>query len=229
MDQILIAAPATHLTGNLPRNIKYAPARTDAGAGFEPSELEQHRTQLTRYAQRFLGNQDVAQDAVQDTLLAALQAPLKFEQRSAMRTWLFGILKHKIMDAFRRQSREVPLQDDGKDESDIDMASRADPHWHKAPSRLGDPEQALNQKRFLEVLELCMERLPANTARVFRMREVMGMNTKEICAACGITQNNCLVILHRARNTLRTLLEERDWSVGSGNTPRAQARSGAVQ
>jgi len=229
MEQITIAAPATRFIGGLSRNIKYAPPRTDAVAGFEPSELEQYRTQLTRYAQRFLGNQDVAQDVVQDTLLAALQAPLSFEQRSTMRTWLFGILKHKITDTFRRQSREVPLEDDSDDESEIDLSRHEDAHWHGAPSRRADPEQALNQKRFFEVLERCIDRLPANTARVFRMREVMGMDTDEICAACGITQNNCLVILHRARNTLRTLLEERDWSLESGNTRRIQARPRAIQ
>jgi RNA polymerase sigma-70 factor (ECF subfamily) len=178
----------------------------------EASELEQHRTQLTRYAQRQLGNREAALDAVQDTMLAALQAPLSFANRSSVRTWLFGILKHKVMDAFRRQAREVPLEDDShEDMADDGSLFAADGHWNKAPSHWGDPERTLNQKRFLEALERCVDRLPPNTARVFKMREIMGMDTEEICAAVGITQTNCLVILHRARMALRNALE-RDWT-----------------
>jgi len=179
----------------------------------EANELEQHRTQLTRYAQRLLGNRETALDAVQDTMLAALQAPLSFANRSSVRTWLFGILKHKVMDTFRRQAREVALEDDSNgDMADNGSLFAADGHWNKAPSYWGNPEQTLNQKRFFEVLERCVDRLPPNTARVFKMREIMGMETQEICAAVGITQTNCLVILHRARMALRSALE-RDWAL----------------
>ena len=178
----------------------------------EAGELEQHRTQLTRYAQRLLGNREAALDAVQDTMLAALQAPLSFANRSSVRTWLFGILKHKVMDAFRRQTREVPLEDDSREDMADDGALfAADGHWSNAPSHWGNPEQTLNQKRFFEVLERCVDRLPPNSARVFKMREIMGMGTEEICAAVGITQTNCMVILHRARMALRNALE-RDWA-----------------
>jgi RNA polymerase sigma-70 factor (ECF subfamily) len=177
----------------------------------QASELEQHRTHLTRYAQRHLGNREAALDAVQDTMLAALQAPLSFANRSSVRTWLFGILKHKVIDTFRRQAREVQLEDDSREDmADTGSLFAADGHWSEAPSHWGDPEQTLNQKRFLEVLERCVNRLPPNTARVFKMREIMGMETDEICAEVGITQTNCLVILHRARMALRNQLE-RDW------------------
>jgi RNA polymerase sigma-70 factor (ECF subfamily) len=175
------------------------------------SGLEQYRTQLTRFAQRLLGNREAALDAVQDTLLAALQAQVSFANRSSVRTWLFGILKHKVMDTFRRQAREVPLDDDSHaDLADDGTLFAADGHWSKAPSHWGDPEQTLNQKRFFEVLERCVDRLPPNTARVFKMREIMGMETEEICAAVGITPTNCMVILHRARMALRNALE-REW------------------
>lgn len=182
-------------------------------AQVDASELEQHRVQLMRYAQWLLGNREAAQDAVQETLLAALHAPASFVGRSSVRTWLFGILRHKVMDTFRRQAREVPLEEDSDDDMGAGGAQfTADGQWRVPPSSWGDPEQALNQKRFFDVLERCLDRLPKNTARVFRMREIMGMETDAICAAVGITRDNCFVMLHRARLTLRNLLE-RDWAL----------------
>jgi RNA polymerase sigma-70 factor (TIGR02943 family) len=178
----------------------------------EASELELHRSHLTRYALRQLGNREAALDAVQDTMLAALQAPLSFANRSSVRTWLFGILKHKVMDAFRRQARDVPLDGDNEDDlAENGTLFGADSHWGKAAAQWGDPEQTLNQKRFFEVLERCVDRLPSNTARVFKMREIMGLETEEICATVGITPTNCLVIMHRARTALRNALG-RDWA-----------------
>jgi RNA polymerase sigma-70 factor (ECF subfamily) len=179
----------------------------------QPRELEQYRTQLTRYALWLLGSRDAAEDAVQDTLLAALHAPQSFSGRSSVRTWLFGILKHKVMDTFRRQSREVALEDDGEEDiGDGVSPFTEDGHWRSAPSHWGDPEATLNQKRFFEILERSISRLPKNTARVFTMREIMGMETAEICATVGITRENCFVMLHRARMALRNLLE-RDWGL----------------
>jgi len=174
-------------------------------------ELEQHRTALTRYAVWLLGNRAAAEDAVQETMLAALQAPASFSGRSSMRTWLFGILKHKVADTFRRQAREQPLEDDS-DESigEVRTLFTEDGQWREPPSDWGDPEATLNQRRFFEVLESCIERLPKNAARVFTMREIMGMETDEICKVVGITPNNCFVMLHRARMSLRGLLEQ-DW------------------
>lgn len=177
----------------------------------DPRELEQHRAQLTRYALWLLGSRAAAEDAVQDTLLAALQAPANFAGRSSLRTWLFGILKHKVADTFRRQAREVPLADDDEDGSHEPRSLfTEDGQWREPPSEWGDPEQALSQRRFFEALERCIDKLPTNAARVFTMRELLGMETPEICAAAGITPNNCFVMLHRARSALRTMLEQ-DW------------------
>jgi RNA polymerase sigma-70 factor (ECF subfamily) len=195
----------------------------------EPGELEQYRTQLMRYAQWLLGSREAAQDAVQDTMLAALHAPSRFCGRSSVRTWLFGILKHKVMDTFRRQAREVPLEDDSdEDPARNDEQFSADGRWRERPSNWGDPEQTLNQKRFFEALERCIDRLPKNAARVFTMREILGMETDEICATVGITHENCFVILHRARLTLRNLLE-RDWSAAQLGSRRAASSDCSIQ
>jgi RNA polymerase sigma-70 factor (ECF subfamily) len=180
-------------------------ARVDA------CELENYRSQLLRYAQWLLGDRDAAQDAVQDTLLAALHGPATFAGRSSVRTWLFGILRHKVMDAFRQQARAIPLDDDFEDELGEGASFTAEGQWRSAPADWGDPEQTLSRKRFIEVLERCIDRLPKNAARVFTMREILDMDTGAICSAVGISQENCYVLLHRARLALRNWLE-RDWA-----------------
>jgi RNA polymerase sigma-70 factor (ECF subfamily) len=178
---------------------------------FDPRLLEPLRPSLTRYARWLLGNDAAAEDAVQETMLAALQSPESFAGRSKAKTWLFGILKHKVADTFRRQGREQPLPDDSDDDPRTDGSGlfMENGHWREPPSNWGDPEAAFSQARFFEVLESCIEELPKNTARVFTLRELMGMETDEICEAVGITPGNCFVILHRARTMLRGLLEQR--------------------
>lgn len=165
-----------------------------------------------------LRNATHAEDVVQETLLAALQGAAAFQGNSSVRTWLTGILKHKIMDHFRRQSREAPLEglEDELSVDDFDGLFRANGHVANtvpAPS-WGDPEAAFSQERFFAVLERCMSRLPKNTARAFHMREVLGMGTEEICKELGITATNCWVLLYRARMSLRECLQT-DWFGGA--------------
>jgi RNA polymerase sigma-70 factor, ECF subfamily len=180
----------------------------------DPRDLEQHRRDMVRHATWLLGNRAAAEDAVQDTLVAALGALPSFTGRSSLRTWLFGILRHKVTDTFRRQVREVPLEDDHDGERDDEgMAFNADGGWRMPVSNWGDPEAALSQKRFFETLARCIDRLPKNAARVFAMREILGMETQEICDTVGITKENCFVMLYRARVALRDRLE-RDWFDG---------------
>jgi len=189
-----------------------AVATERAAARLDPRELEQHRQRLTRIAMWMLRNRAAAEDAVQETLLAALQSPQRFAGRSSVQTWLFAILKHKIADIFRMQSREQPLGDDDEPGSIDDLQSlyADDGHLRDTPSHWANPEEALTQRRFLEALERSIETLPRSAAQVFTMRELMGMETDEICRALDITANNCFVILHRARMALRARLE-RDW------------------
>ena len=185
--------------------------------GIDPVELQKHRPQLLRFAMLQLRNPTAAEDVVQETLLAALQAGASFAGQSSVKTWLVGILKHKIIDAIRKQSREQPLES-GDDETDIedlqDAIYREDGHFRESPTDWGNPEAALNQRKFFEVLERCMEGLPKKTARVFMMREVMGLETDEICKELAINANNLWVILYRARMALRQCLEQ-NWFAGN--------------
>jgi RNA polymerase sigma-70 factor (ECF subfamily) len=186
------------------------PALTRASAAGS-AEIEQHRAYLLRYATLQLRDAGAAEDAVQDTLIAALEGWDRFSGNSSVKTWLTGILKHKIVDHLRRQSREQPLMngdDDERSESDAaDALFKGDGHWQTRPRAWGDPDQALENKKFLEALDLCVQNLPAKTARVFMMRDVMEVETDAICKELNITSTNCWVMLHRARLSLRECLE----------------------
>jgi RNA polymerase sigma-70 factor (ECF subfamily) len=173
------------------------------------SQIEGQRAYLLRYATLQLRNAEAAEDAVQETLLAALAGEAGFSGRSSLRTWLTGILKHKIVDAIRRTSREQPLgaEDAETGLAGLDALFVEDGHWRDPPATWDDPDRALEQKQFFAALEMCLERLPARTARAFLMREHLGLETEEICKELAITSTNCWVMLYRARMTLRQCLE----------------------
>jgi len=172
-------------------------------------KIEDLRPYLLRYASLQLRDAAAAEDAVQETLLAALAGAAGFAGRANLRTWLTGILKHKIVDTIRRQSRERPASDLGAEggEDEFDGLFDARGHWEETPDAWEQPEGALGQKQFLAALEACLQRLPERTARVFMMREHLGMDTSEICKELGITATHCWVMLHRARMALRVCLE----------------------
>lgn len=174
------------------------------------AEIERERGYLLRYALLQLRNPVLAEDAVQETLLAAVEGHQRFSGRSSLRTWLTGILKHKIIDHLRRSTREQPYAnaDDERAETDaIDALFARDGHWRDPPADWGDPDAAFENRRFWVAFEMCLERLPARTARAFTMREVMEMTTDEICQELDVTATNCWVMLHRARLTLRECLQ----------------------
>lgn len=173
-------------------------------------EVEAHRAYLLRFASLQLRNPAAAEDAVQDTLVAALSGASGFRNRSQLRTWLTGILKHKIVDTIRRATKETSLDalaDDGGD-GDFDALFAANDHWREHPPAWDRPDEALEQKAFLAALQDCLNRLPAKTARAFLMREHLGLETPEICKELGITATHCWVLLHRARMALRLCLEQ---------------------
>lgn len=170
--------------------------------------LSEHGDALYRFALARLRDPHLAEDAVQETLLAALQGG-GFSGRSTPRTWLFGILKHKIVDQFRRQRREAQLEEP-------DQLSDAEPgmdeffergHWAEPPLSMGDPGKLLQQDQFLKVLQQCLDRLPPAQARIFLLREVEESDHAEICKELEITPTNAWVMLYRARMGLRKCLE----------------------
>jgi RNA polymerase sigma-70 factor (TIGR02943 family) len=172
--------------------------------------LADTRTYLLRYAQLQLRNEAWAEDAVSETIVAALEKPNAFNNRSELKTWLVGILKHKILDKFRRNAREVALPDNDE-QSDTEVLEglifKADGHFATPPSDWGNPESTLNRQEFFAVLELCMEKLPPKLGRLFLMREWLELSSEEICKELQLTATNFYVQLHRAKLRLRECLD----------------------
>ena len=181
------------------------------------SRCNSHRGYLLRVAVLQLRDNDLAEDIVQDTLVAALQGAQGFSGRSSLKTWLTGILKHKIVDAIRRKTREpafASLYEECQIE-DFDALFDDSGHWENPPADWGDPESQLSRAQFFDIMQFCLDKLPPNTARVFMMREVMELESDEICKELAITANNLWVILYRARMSLRECLEL-NWFAGGG-------------
>src|SRR6202007_724471 len=143
--------PCANLTSGKDRNAYH---RRRLGKDFR-SEVEALRPYLVRYASIQLRGSDAVADVARETLLAALGAEASFAGRSNLRTWMTGILKHKIIDAIRRSSREAPAA--SADEFDALFDERG--HWLELPAAWPDPDAALDQRQFLAALELCLGRL----------------------------------------------------------------------
>ena len=174
------------------------------------TRINGHRAYLLRVAVLQLRDPALAEDVVQDTLIAALQGEAGFSGRSSVKTWLTGILKHKIVDAIRKKFLEPAMStlDEESRIEDFDALFDDTGHWESPSSDWGDPEAQLGRTQFFDIVEFCLEKLPPNTARVFMMREVMELDGSEICKELSITSTNLWVILYRARVALRLCLEE---------------------
>jgi RNA polymerase sigma-70 factor (ECF subfamily) len=172
-------------------------------------QLEAMRPQLVRFAHLQLRNQELAEDAVQDALVAVLEKPERFAGQSSLRTYVTGILKYKIIDNLRAATRERQLDcaEDQSEDDAIDALFAADGHTLEQPREWGNPDATLQQKDFFKVLEICLEKLPAKTARIFMMREWLELDTDEICKELAITTANAWVLLYRARMRLRGCLD----------------------
>ena len=180
---------------------------------FTASELQTHQAALLRFALFQLSDQQLAEDAVQDTLLAALEKPDSFAGQSSLKTWLMAILKYKILDVQRRRYRDPliisPQLDEENDRSDFDSLFDSSGHWGtEAPRNWGKPEANLEDRHFWQTYALCATKMPKRTAMVFAMREVMELEISDICNQLEITATNCSVLLYRARMSLRLCLEQ---------------------
>jgi len=170
--------------------------------------LSEHGDYLFQYAFVRLRNRAAAEDAVQETFLAAIKALDRYDGTTPVRYWLRGILRHKIVDYIRKASREIAMDDEeGKEilESFKFKAFRI-AEQHPPPWKF-DPGHAYEQKEFWEVFYSCMSKLKEQTGLAFTLRELEGFSTEDICKELGITPNNLWVVLHRARTQLKSCLE----------------------
>lgn len=166
----------------------------------------EHARPLFRAAVGMGFRQHEAEDLVQDVFMSFLETLDRFEGRSQVRTWLFGILHNKI-----RERRRDLAADERNDPIDAVFESRFDPDgkWTRPPA---DLERLFESKQAGLAIQSCMEGLPANQREVFVLREIQGLETQEICKILGVSATNMGVLMHRARARLRECLESRGWS-----------------
>jgi len=172
--------------------------------------LGELRPVLLKIARLQLRNDTWAEDAVSETMIAALEGAQNFAGRSQLKTWVVGILKHKIIDHFRSHGREVSVEArmEASEAESFDELFSDSGHFRQRPlPGWGDPQDALSQNQFLEILQACVDKLPANLGRIFMMREWMELETEQVCKELGITSTNAFVMLYRARMRLRECLE----------------------
>lgn len=185
----------------------YTRAAMTASADF-CRQLDTLRPALLKYARLQLRNPAWAEDAVSETMLAALEKPQSFSGASQLKTWLIGILKHKLVDQIRKNSRELSTTAGSDDHEDLDdLLFTSNGHWRDPQHDWGNPEDLLRQVDFLKVLEACVEKLPGQQGRLFMMREWLELESDEICKELAITPTNLWVMLHRARLRLRECLQ----------------------
>ena len=173
------------------------------------NQLAALRPSLLAIARLQLRNDTWAEDVVSETMIAALEGARQFAAQSQLKTWVVGILKHKIIDQFRRAKREVSAdaEIEAADVETFDELFAADGHRVDMPLDWGNPEQSFERTQFFDVLQACIDGLPASLARIFMMREWLDYETAQICKELAITPTNCFVMLYRARMRLRECLE----------------------
>lgn len=177
----------------------------------DPSEFDEHRPYLVKYAMLQLRDKDVVEDLVQETFLAALTAAGRFSGESSVRTWLTGILIHKMGDQRRKAGREISIDAIAESEGveDVESLFQANGRYVEMPKSWGNPEAALTEQRFFEALEQCVQGLSATAAQAFLLRELMGFEIEDICKKMNVSATNCSVLLYRGRMRLRACLEAR--------------------
>lgn len=185
-------------------------------AGAPETWLDDHGDALYGYAMLRVRDAALAEDLVQETLLAALGAQAGFSGRAEPRTWLIGILKNKLVDHLRKWGREesfdATLIDDDTWTGKFDHTG----HWQQTPAHWQEPAFLAENAELGAIMTTCIERLPEKYRTLFVLREIDGLQSKELIDVLGIsTAANLWVMLSRARERLRACVE-RAWMPGHG-------------
>ncbi len=191
--------------------------RGDEGAFDEL--VNQHHGALIRMAMGYVADREVAEEVVQDTWMAVIESLDRFEGRSSLRTWIFGILIHKAKDRGVREKRHTTFsafeshdddQDEAVDPSRFQESGEWAGHWAFPPQPWDDqtPEKLLASQQAVSAMNQAIEALPTTLKEVLILRDVEGVEAKEVCELLKITETNLYVRLHRARERVRVAVEK---------------------
>jgi RNA polymerase sigma-70 factor (ECF subfamily) len=174
--------------------------------------LDEHGDGLFAYAMGRVRDPNLAEDLVQETLLAAIEARDTFQGRSSLRTWLIGILRHKMLQHLRRNGqagKEVRFAEIADDAIDAQFTRSG--KWKREPGSWdGPPTDDPGGDEFLEVFSRCLRRLPSRIAEAFVLAEQQELGAESLRTVFDTSLANVYVMLHRARAGLRHCME-RNW------------------
>ncbi|AEF53263.1 RNA polymerase factor sigma-70 [Marinomonas posidonica] len=177
--------------------------------------MEELRNQMLKFAMLQVKDAQLAEDAVQEAMLSAYQNIDKFGRQAALKTWVFSILKNKLIDLLRKEKRLVVASqlEEGPNisgEALMDKLFSENGHWqkHERPQKWDDPDHGIENEHFWRVFDACLNALPEKYGRLFMMREFLEMETPEICHNEEISVTSLNVTLYRARLRLRECLED---------------------
>jgi RNA polymerase sigma-70 factor (ECF subfamily) len=180
-------------------------------------QLLEHGNALLRYALARVGDSATAEDLVQETLVAAVTQLAQFAGDSSMKTWLVGILRHKIMDHYRWRERHPgdhpPASMDVSDDDTDPWFTRLGA-WRVDPN-VGlevlddDPAKVLERSQLRAALQLCIAELPKKLHRVFILRELEELDPDTVCTTTNLSRDSLVVFLYRARQSLRACLQKK--------------------
>jgi RNA polymerase sigma-70 factor (ECF subfamily) len=171
--------------------------------------VEEHQATFVRLAKSWVKDDAAANDIVQKTWLVVLESLDRFEGRSSLRTWLYGILLNLARSHARATQREVPIEpavDPDKFQPDSDRWAG---HWADFPSPFPTPEEAVTRAELRAALETAIAELPPIQQQILILCDIEGLTGEEVCNILGVTGTHQRVLLHRARAKLRKSLEER--------------------
>ena len=180
------------------------------------SLIRRHHGPMFRLAMTYVGDRGVAEDVVQEAWLTCLRSLDRFEGRSSLKTWLFGILVNVARSRRRKESRIVPFASIfRRDDSDsrrptVDRARfGADGMWRQGPQSWDNlPESKVLGDETLQHVRAAIDALPAKQREVILLRDVAGFDAGEVSSLLGISAANERVRLHRARAAVRRNLED---------------------
>ena len=200
-------------------------SRLRAGDGLAFADLvDELHGPLLALARTFTRSRAVAEDVVQETWLAVIRGLERFEGRSSLRTWIYGILVRRARTIAAREARHgSPLQTG--EEWSLGMGRVG--LWDERPQtwQLDDPALLHQGAEALEVVCAALEALPASQRQVVLLRDVQDCSAKEVCNILGIRETNQRVLLHRGRAAVRRAL---DRYVRDGTRPRPARSADAI-
>ncbi len=188
---------------------------TGAGAGLAGDPclwVDEHGDALFRYALSQLSDRSTAEDLVQETFVAALEARERFRGDSTPRTWLISVLRHKLVDHVRRAGRQQIAENPETLGAEVEAAFNAHGRWIERPGRWAPeaPAAELERKEFQRALQTCAQGIAGRAGEAFTLRVLCELSSEEVCKVLEVQSTNLWVLLHRARSKLRTCLE-RTW------------------